>query len=127
MALFLQKILVAEDFYFAWYVHFYSAFLKAGKLKRFLGVKALDFGIKKMKTRWGTCNYKAKRVWLNLELTKKPVEFTEYVVVHELLHLIEKNHSERFVKLLTQHLPKWRSLKEELNRFVLTHEEWSNR
>jgi predicted metal-dependent hydrolase len=63
---------------------------------------------------------------LNLELAKKPIEFTEYVVVHELLHLIEKNHSERFVKLLSQHMPKWRSLKDELNRFVLTHEEWSN-
>lgn len=90
-----------------------------------LGVQVNNLGIKKMKTRWGTCNYKAGRIWLNLELAKKPVEFTEYVVVHELLHLIEKNHSERFVKLLTQYLPKWRSLKEELNRFVLTHEEWS--
>jgi predicted metal-dependent hydrolase len=89
-----------------------------------IGVKANNLGIKKMKTKWGTCNYKAGRIWLNLELAKKPIEFTEYVVVHELLHLIEKNHSERFVKLLSQHMPKWRSLKEELNRFVLTHEEW---
>jgi predicted metal-dependent hydrolase len=73
-----------------------------------IGVKANNLGI------------------MNLELAKKPIEFTEYVVVHELLHLIEKNHSERFVKLLSQHMPKWRSLKDELNRFVLTHEEWSN-
>ena len=91
-----------------------------------IGVKANNLGIKKMKTKWGTCNYKAGRVWLNLELAKKPIEFTEYVVVHELLHLVENNHSERFVKLLTQYLPKWRSLKDELNRFVLTHEEWSH-
>lgn len=90
-----------------------------------LGVSVKQFGIKKMKTRWGTCNYKAGRIWFNLELAKKPVEFTEYVVVHELLHLVEKNHSERFVKLLSNYLPKWRSLKAELNRFILSHEEWS--
>ncbi|PIP33886.1 metal-dependent hydrolase [Candidatus Falkowbacteria bacterium CG23_combo_of_CG06-09_8_20_14_all_49_15] len=91
-----------------------------------IGVTVRQFGIKKMKTRWGTCNHKAGRVWLNLELAKKPVDFTEYVVVHELLHLIEKNHSERFVKLLSNYLPKWRSLKAELNRFILSHEEWRN-
>ena len=90
-----------------------------------IGVKVKGWGIKKMKTRWGTCNYKSGRIWLNLELAKKPIEFTEYVVVHELLHIIEKNHSERFVKLLTHFLPKWRSLKDELNRFILSHEEWS--
>ena len=90
-----------------------------------LGVAVGAWGIKRMKTRWGTCNQKAGRIWLNLELVKKPISCIEYVVVHELLHLIEKKHNERFVSLMTKHLPRWRSLKEELNRFMVSHEEWN--
>jgi predicted metal-dependent hydrolase len=89
-----------------------------------IGVQVGDWGIKRMKTRWGTCNRNAGRIWLNLELVKKPVAYIEYVVVHELLHLIEKKHNEHFVGLMTMHLPKWRSLKEELNRLMLAHEKW---
>lgn len=89
-----------------------------------IGVRVKDWGIKRMKTRWGTCNQKAGRIWLNLELAKKPFACIEYVVVHELLHLIEKKHNGIFVDLMTKHLPKWRGIKEELNRFILSHEEW---
>lgn len=89
-----------------------------------IGVRANAWGIKRMKTRWGTCNQKAGRIWLNLELAKKPISCIEYVVAHELLHLIEKKHNERFAALMSQHLPKWRSEKQELNRFILSHEEW---
>src|SRR5256885_8594602 len=89
-----------------------------------IGVAVGSWGIKRMKTRWGTCNQKTGRILLNLELIKKPVACIEYVVVHELLHLIEKRHNERFVELMTKYLPKWRSSKEELNRFMLAHEEW---
>ncbi len=74
---------------------------------------------------WGTCSQKAERIWLNLELAKKPIEHTEYVIVHELLHLLEKRHNKNFMSLMTEHLPKWRSLKEELNRFALSHGEWN--
>ena len=63
-------------------------------------------------------------MWLNLDLAKKPIACIEYVVAHELLHLIEKKHNERFVALMSQYLPKWRSEKAELNRFILSHEEW---
>lgn len=90
-----------------------------------IGVAVGSWGIKRMKTRWGTCSQKAGRIWLNLELVKKPMSCIEYVVVHELLHLIEKKHNDRFVALMTKHLPKWRRLKEELNRLMLSHEEWS--
>lgn len=90
-----------------------------------IGVQVKSWGIKRMKTRWGTCNQKGRRIWLNLELAKKPITCVEYVVVHELLHLIEKKHNERFVNLMTKYLPKWRSEKEELNRFILSHEEWN--
>ncbi len=89
-----------------------------------IGVSLDSWRITRMKTRWGTCNHKAGRITLNLELAKKPVSCIEYVTVHELIHLIEKKHNERFQKLMTKYLPKWRSQKEELNRFILAHEEW---
>ncbi len=89
-----------------------------------IGVAVGCWGIKRMKTRWGTCNQKAGRILLNLELVKKSIACIEYVVVHELLHLIEKKHNDRFVNLMPKYLPKWRSAKEELNRFMLAHEEW---
>jgi len=88
-------------------------------------VQVSEFGIKKMKTRWGTCSIRAKRIWLNLELAKKPIECLEYVVVHELVHILERNHNERFIALMDKYLPKWRFYKEELNRRPLRHENWS--
>lgn len=90
-----------------------------------IGVRPSVWTIKRMRTRWGTCNKDAGRILLNLELAKKPVTCIEYVVVHELLHLIEKKHNEGFVSLMTKFLPKWRHEKQELNRFILSHEEWS--
>lgn len=95
------------------------------KWQKKIGVAASVLRIRRMKTRWGTCNQRSGRIWLNLELAKKPISCIEYVVVHELLHLIEKKHNEHFVMLMTQHLPKWRSEKQELNRFMLSHEEWN--
>lgn len=83
-----------------------------------------EFGIKKMKTRWGTCSIKAKRIWLNLELAKKPIDCVEYVVVHEMVHLLVRNHNERFAAHMDKYLPKWRFYKEELNRSPLRHEDW---
>lgn len=90
------------------------------------GIYLNSWRVKKMKTRWGTCNQKARRIWLNLELAKKPIACIEYVTVHELLHLIEKRHNERFANLMTKYLPKWRDQKEELNRFILSHEKWDH-
>ncbi len=91
-----------------------------------IGVRPASWGIKRMKTRWGTCQQEAERIWLNLELAKKPFTCIEYVVVHELLHLIEKKHNERFLDMLTDYLPAWRSSKEELNRFILASEKWNH-
>lgn len=90
-----------------------------------MGAEVRYWGIKRMKTRWGTCNQKAGRIWINLELAKKPFAHVEYIVVHELVHLIERKHNERFADLMTKHLPKWRSTKEELNRLILSHEKWN--
>ncbi|MBD2044133.1 M48 family metallopeptidase [Coleofasciculus sp. FACHB-64] len=84
-----------------------------------LGVRVNDWGIKLMKTKWGTCNIEAKRIWLNLELAKKDPHCLEYVVVHEMTHLLERHHNERFTTLMNGFLPNWRFYKDELNRAPL--------
>lgn len=89
-----------------------------------IGVRASHWSIMQMKTRWGTCNQRRGRILINLELVKKPTPCLEYVVVHELLHLIEKKHNGKFISMLTAYVPTWKSIKEELNSFVLSHEEW---
>lgn len=95
------------------------------KWQSVLGVRADEFGIKKMKTKWGTCNIEARRIWVNLELAKKPVACLEYIVVHELTHLLERNHNERFAAIMDRHLPTWRMSRKELNAEPLANEAWS--
>tara|TARA_Y100001954_G_C15696807_1_gene545694 strand:+ start:183 stop:881 length:699 start_codon:yes stop_codon:yes gene_type:complete len=73
-----------------------------------IGVKVSEFRIKKMKTRWGSCNINKKRIWLNLELAKKPFECLEYVVIHEMVHLLEAKHNNRFYILLDKFYPRWK-------------------
>lgn len=94
------------------------------KWQKKVGVKVKEVRIKKMKTKWGTCNPNEKRIWLNLELTKKPLHCIDYVFVHELIHLIEKNHSERFIHLLENVMPNWRIYKDELNKGILGYSMW---
>ena len=84
-----------------------------------LGVKVESWLVKLMKTKWGTCNPKSKRIILNLELIKKPPHCIEYIVVHEMLHLLERTHSETFNLLMDRHYPNWESVRKELNEFVL--------
>ena len=80
-----------------------------------LGVTVAEHRIKRMKTRWGTCNIGARRIWLNLELARKPVECLEYVVVHEMVHLLEAGHTKRFYALMDRFLPQWKQLRNTLN------------
>lgn len=94
------------------------------KWQPIIGVRAADWGIKKMKTKWGTCTPKARRIWFNLELAKKPAMCLEYIAVHELVHLLERNHTERFTALMDGFLPNWRVCRETLNAGVLGHEVW---
>lgn len=89
-----------------------------------LDVDVADWGIKKMKTKWGACTIGAQRIWINLELAKKPVQCLEYIIVHELLHLLERHHNDRFQKLMDQFLPQWRLHREELNQGPLGYEDW---
>jgi predicted metal-dependent hydrolase len=90
-----------------------------------LGVHAKQWAIKKMKTKWGACNVEACRVWLNLELAKKPVPCLEYIIVHELVHLLERGHNDTFTARMNKFLPQWRSRRNELNAAPLAHETWS--
>jgi len=96
-----------------------------GKWEIILGVHASNWGIKKMKTKWGSCNRDKQRIWLNLELAKKPVQCLEYLIVHELAHLIEWNHNDRFIALMDRHLPGWRLHRQELNSAPLAKETWN--
>ncbi len=89
-----------------------------------IGVGVPEVRIRKMKTRWGTCNSDAGRIWLNLELVKKQASCIEYIVVHEMFHLIERHHNERFWDLMDRHMPRWRLHRDELNRAPLAHEGW---
>jgi predicted metal-dependent hydrolase len=83
-----------------------------------------EWGIKRMKTKWGSCNIEARRIWLNLELIKKPAQCLEYIVVHELMHFFERHHNDRFIALMDQHLPLWRHHRTMLNSAPLAHESW---
>jgi len=94
------------------------------KWEKVIGVQSNEFGVKKMRTKWGTCNIKAKRIWLNLELAKKPLECIEFIVVHELVHLLERTHNEVFVSYMNEFMPKWRFYREELNKLPFRHIDW---
>lgn len=92
-----------------------------------LGVKVSGYFLQRMKTKWGGCNHRAGNIRLNTELVKKPKDLLEYVVVHEMLHLVEPTHSERFAALLEQHYPTWREARAELNELPLAAEVWVGR
>jgi predicted metal-dependent hydrolase len=94
------------------------------KLEKKINVKVIEICIRKMKTKWGTCNPEAKRIWLNTELAKKPIESIEYILIHEMVHLLKRKHNETFMAYMDKFLPKWKHLKEELNRAPLGHVEW---
>ena len=85
------------------------------KWEREIGVAVRECRVRRMKTKWGTCNIRDRRIWLNLELVKKSPACLEYIIVHELIHLLERYHNDRFYAYLTRYLPTWKQLKKELN------------
>lgn len=89
-----------------------------------LGVEVADWGVKKMKTKWGSCNIQSQRIWLNLELAKKPPECLEYILVHELVHLLERHHNDRFRQYMDRYLPDWQERRTLLNSGPLSYEGW---
>ncbi|EFH86396.1 protein of unknown function DUF45 [Ktedonobacter racemifer DSM 44963] len=94
------------------------------KWEGIIGVETAEWGVKQMKTKWGTCNIQAQRIWFNLELAKKSVQCLEYIIVHELVHLLERHHNERFIAYMDSFMPLWQHYREELNRAPLGHETW---
>lgn len=90
-----------------------------------LEVSVPKWTIRRMKTKWGSCNRETRHLWFNVELAKKHPDCLEYIVVHEMVHYFERNHSERFIKLMDGYLPEWRSRRDELNDSPLAQEHWA--
>lgn len=93
--------------------------------QRALGVRVRAWTVRRMKTKWGSCTVESRRIALNLELAKQPLRAIEYIVVHELVHLIERQHGDRFTALMDRHLPDWRKRRAELQHSVLGAQDWS--
>ena len=87
-------------------------------------VQVNEWAIKQMRTNWGTCNIEEKRIWLNLELAKKPIQCLEYIIVHEMTHLLERHHNDNFMYYMDMFLPNWKAVREELNRGILGYVDW---
>lgn len=85
------------------------------------GLKCSEWKTKYMKTRWGSCNPEARRIWLNVQLAKHPIECLEYVILHELAHLVEKSHGPKFIAVMDEYMPAWRSIRKELNDGILDY------
>lgn len=94
------------------------------KWERLMGVKVEKFFVRRMKTKWGSCNARSKTIRLNSELAKKPQECLEYIVVHEMVHLLEPTHNRSFIALIDQFMPKWQFYRDTLNRLPVRHESW---
>ncbi len=94
------------------------------KWESVIDVEVAACGIKRMKTKWGTCNVEARRIWLNLELAKKPPACLEYILLHEMVHFLERHHNDRFRAYMDEFMPQWRVHRDELNRAPLAHEDW---
>ncbi len=115
-----------EALLLAWYRHLLQEVIPPliAKWEPIMGVSVAAWGIRRMRTRWGTCNIPARRIWLNLELAKKSPQCLEYVIVHEMAHLLERHHNDNFRTLMDKYLPHWQMLRAELNQSPLAHEEW---
>ena len=115
-----------EKVFSSWYRDHLREVLSSliAKWEKKIGVRADDWVIKKMKTKWGSCNIGNKRILINLELAKKSERCLEYIVVHELVHLLERLHNDQFLALMNKFMPNWKQYRDELNRMPLSHAEW---
>ena len=95
------------------------------KWEPLMGVKVARLFVQRMKTKWGSCNPGTRSIRLNSNLAKKPRECLEYIVVHEMVHLRERTHNDRFVALMDRFMPKWQFYRDQLNRLPVSHEDWA--
>lgn len=116
-----------HDFLEAWYREQLKAAIPPllSKWQHLMGVKVEHFFVQRMKTQWGSCNHRARNIRLNTDLAKKPRECLEYILVHELVHLLEPTHSSRFRTLMDQFIPNWQSCRQALNRLPVRHDDWT--
>jgi predicted metal-dependent hydrolase len=111
--------------------HWYREQIKAAvpdliaKWEQVVGVKVQRVFVQKMKTKWGSCNAGARSIRLNTDLAKKPSECLEYIVVHEMVHVLEPTHNARFVALMDRLMPQWRVYREQLNQLPVSQEKWT--
>ena len=117
-----NRVLVLHDYYRQQLKQRIPALLEKWQVR--IGNEVTGWGIKRMKTKWGSCNITDRRIWLNLELAKKPPECLEYVLVHELVHLRERQHNASFTAYMDDLLPNWRSVRDQLNAEYLAAEIW---
>jgi predicted metal-dependent hydrolase len=94
------------------------------KWEKVLNIEVNEWKLKQMKTKWGSCNIEKKRIWINLELAKKPDCCLEYIIVHEMVHLMERLHNERFLYYMDKYLPNWKQLKTQLCKLPVSHADW---
>ena len=94
------------------------------KWEPILGVQVRQFFVRQMKTKWGSCNTEALTIRLNTELAKKPKDCLDYIVLHEMVHILEPKHGERFIALMDRFMPKWQFVRQRLNRLPIRHTEW---
>lgn len=94
------------------------------KWEPLLGVKVERLFVQRMKTRWGSCNQASSSIRLNSDLAKKPLESLEYIIVHEMAHLLEPTHNKNFIALMDKCMPKWQFYRTQLNHLPVSHEEW---
>ena len=94
------------------------------KWEKIMGVKVKSYFVQKMKTKWGSCNHNSQNIRLNTELVKKPKDLVEYVIVHEMVHLIVPTHNDHFITLMDKYYPNWREARLELNELPLGHVDW---
>jgi len=116
----LQRQAILESWYRKQLIELAPQFID--KWEKKMNVCVNEVRIKKMKTKWGTCNTKAKRIWLNLELAKKPVHCIEYLIVHEMVHLLERRHNERFKAYMDMFIPQWKQYRKVLNNISTNYE-----
>jgi hypothetical protein len=95
------------------------------KWERLMGVKVRRIFVQRMKTKWGSCHHRAGSIRLNTDLAKKPKECLEYIIIHEMVHLLEPIHNEHFIELMERFMPRWQSRRETLNRLPVRHESWA--
>ena len=95
------------------------------KWEKRMNLKVNEWQVKLMKIKWGSCNIEKKRIWLNLELAKKPIYCLEYIIVHEMVHLLERHHNDKFLYYMDTYLPNWKQLRTELNKLPVSHADWS--